>query len=153
MDTTGGESPPVVRNALLLEDDDDVKRRVGATGESRMEQFTTARELFAPADTVRLAFAQAMIANFDWCLRFYPDDTYRCDAKQPLWNISAFKRDDGRALPVIAGLRSCGHGRRPSQLVRQGLLRGIRPVALLDRNRGSQPAAADALPVFTGAAG
>ena len=59
---------------------------------SRMEQFTTARELFAPADTARLAFAQAMIGNFDWCLRFYPDDTYRCDAKQPLWNISAFKR-------------------------------------------------------------
>ena len=65
---------------------------VGATGEITMEQFTTARELFAPADTARLAFAQAMIGNFDWCLRFYPDDTYRCDAKQPLWNISAFKR-------------------------------------------------------------
>ena len=108
VDTTGGESPPVVRNALLLEDDDDVKRRIGATGEISMEQFTTARELFTPADTVRLAFAQAMIANFDWCLRFYPDDTYRCDAKQPLWNISAFKRADGPALPVIADFDLAG---------------------------------------------
>ena len=108
VDTTGGEQRPVVRNALLLEDDDDVKRRVGATGAITMEQFTTARELFAPADTARLAFAEAMIGNFDWCLRFYADDTYRCDAKQPLWNISAFKRDDGRALPVIADFDLAG---------------------------------------------
>ena len=108
VDTTGGEQRPVVRNALLLEDDDDVKRRVGATGAITMEQFTTAGELFAPADTARLAFAEAMIGNFDWCLRFYADDTYRCDAKQPLWNISAFKRNDGRALPVIADFDLAG---------------------------------------------
>ena len=112
VDTSGGEQQPVVRNAVLLEDDDDVKRRVGATGEITMEQFTTARELFAPADTARLAFAQAMIGNFDWCLRFYPDDTYRCDAKQPLWNISAFKRADGARPPGHRGFRSCRHGRR-----------------------------------------
>ena len=108
VDTTRGELPPVVRNALLLEDDDDVKRRIGATGEITMEQFTTARELFAPADTARLAFAQAMIANFDWCLRFYPEDTYRCDAREPLWNISAFKRADGPAVPVIADFDLAG---------------------------------------------
>src|SRR4051794_40832606 len=108
VDTTGGEQQPVVRNALLLEDDDDVKRRLGATGQITMEQFTTAREMFAPDDTARLAFAQAMIGNFDWCLRFYPDDTYRCDAKQPLWNISAFKRSDGPALPIIADFDLAG---------------------------------------------
>ncbi len=153
LDTTGGESPPVVRNALLLEDDDDVRRRIAATGEISMEQFTTARELFTPADTVRLAFAQAMIANFDWCLRFYPDDTYRCDAKQP--SVEYFSVQAGRRSGASGHcrLRSCGHGRRPSQLVRQGLLRGIRPVALIGRSRGSQPGAADALAVFAGAAG
>jgi hypothetical protein len=108
VDTTGGEQQPVLRNAVLLEDDDDARRRIGATGEITMEQFTTARELFAPADTARLAFAQAMIGNFDWCLRLYPDDTYRCDAKQPLWNMSAFKRADGPALPVIADFDLAG---------------------------------------------
>ncbi len=108
VDNTGAEPRTVIRNAMLLEDDDDAKRRVGATGEISMDQFTTAREMLTTADTARLAFAEAMIGNFDWCLRLDQDDTYRCDAKQPLWNISAFKRPDGEVLPVIADFDLAG---------------------------------------------
>jgi hypothetical protein len=103
---TGGT--PLVRNALLLEDEEEVKRRTEATGEIAMEQFTNAREQFSPADTARLAFAEAMIGNFDWCLRWYPGDTYRCDAKPPLWNIAAFERRGAKALPVIADFDLAG---------------------------------------------
>jgi hypothetical protein len=93
---------------MLLEDEDEVKRRVDASGEIAMEQFTSARDQFSEADTARLAFAEAMIGNFDWCLRWYPGDTYRCDAKLPLWNIAAFERRGAKALPVIADFDLAG---------------------------------------------
>ena len=64
------------------------------------KQFTSARESFAPRDALRIAFAQAMIANFDWCLRFYPDDNYRCNQRHPLWNVLALKTGD-RMIPAI----------------------------------------------------
>jgi hypothetical protein len=99
---------PVVRNAMLLEDDDDVMKRLGGTGEITMEQFTSARDRFAPHDTAALAFAQAMIGNFDWCLRFSPEDAYRCNARQPLWNVMAVMRGDGPAVPVIADFDLAG---------------------------------------------
>jgi hypothetical protein len=105
---TGTGGPAVVRNAMLLEDEDEAQRRLGGTGQITMEQFTSAREMFNPADTARLAFAEAMIGNFDWCLRLYPGDTYRCDAKLPLWNITAFERREGPALPVIADFDLAG---------------------------------------------
>jgi hypothetical protein len=108
VDTTAAEPRTVVRDAVLLEADDDAKRRVGASDEVSMDQFTTARDMFTTADTARLAFAEAMIGNFDWCLRFFPDDTYRCDAKQPLWNIAAFKRPDGAVVPVMADFDLAG---------------------------------------------
>jgi hypothetical protein len=99
---------PVVRNAMLLEDDDDLMKRLGGTGEIAMERFTTARDQFAASETTAIAFAQAMIANFDWCLRFYPEDTYRCNARQPLWNVMAVTRGGGRAVPVIADFDLAG---------------------------------------------
>jgi hypothetical protein len=68
---------PVVRNAMLPEDDDDLMKRLGGTAEITMEQFTSARDRFAPRDTAALAFAQAMIGNFDWGLLFDPDDANR----------------------------------------------------------------------------
>jgi hypothetical protein len=105
---TGAGGAPLVRSALLLEDDEEVKRRMKATGEITMEQFTNARDRFSPADTARLAFAEAMIGNFDWCLRFYPGDTYRCNAKLPLWNVAAFERRGTTALPVIADFDLAG---------------------------------------------
>src|SRR4030095_2522677 len=46
-------------------------------------------------------FAEAMLGNFDWCLRFEPGDRYRCDDRHPLWNLLARVRDSGPALPVI----------------------------------------------------
>jgi hypothetical protein len=108
VDTTGAEPRSTIRNAVLLEDDDDAKRRVGGTGEITMERFTSARDEFAASDTARLSFAEAMIGNFDWCLRFYPEDTYRCNPKQPIWNITAFQRSDGPALPVIGDFDLAG---------------------------------------------
>jgi hypothetical protein len=50
-----------------------------------------------------------MVGNFDWCLKYTPDDVYRCDASKPLWNMAAFERaDDPPALVLkdfdIAGM-------------------------------------------------
>jgi hypothetical protein len=102
------QGSPVVRNAMLVEDDDDVKKRLGGTGEITEEQFTTAQDRFSPSDTARLAFAQAMIGNFDWCLRFNPEDRYRCNANQSLWNVMAVTRASGGAVPVIADFDLAG---------------------------------------------
>jgi len=96
----GSNGRRLTRNALLLEDDDDAKQRFSATGAITEEEFTNADAAFAPADTARLVFAEALIGNFDWCLRMTPRDTYRCDGRHPLWNILAFTRD-GRTTPVI----------------------------------------------------
>ncbi len=66
-----------------------------------MEQFRSAKEDLAAADAVNLAFAEALIGNFDWCLKFAPNDRYRCDARKPLWNLLAVARKDGTVLPVM----------------------------------------------------
>jgi hypothetical protein len=91
-----GSGPPVVRNALLLEDDDDAMARVGGTAELPLETFGSVATRGATADAARIAFAQAMIGNFDWCLKFSPDDIYRCNEPKPLWNVLAFGRGDGK---------------------------------------------------------
>ena len=64
-----------------------------------MDAFTTAADRFPVPDAARLAFAEALAGNFDWCLKFTADDTYRCDERKPLWNVLAFTRDDS-AFPV-----------------------------------------------------
>jgi hypothetical protein len=92
---------PVTRNAFLLEDDDALVKRVGGTGQITEDRFDSAKERFDVRDTARLAFAEAMIGNFDWCLRFYPGDRYRCDDRHPVWNILAVVRGSGPALPAI----------------------------------------------------
>jgi hypothetical protein len=102
------QASPIVRNAMLLEDDDDLMKRLGATGEITMQQFSNARDRFAPLDTAVIAFAEAMIGNFDWCLRFHREDMYRCNARQPLWNVKAVRRADGHTVPVIADFDLAG---------------------------------------------
>jgi hypothetical protein len=92
---------PLTRFAMLLEDDGEARKRFGATGEIKEDAFGSAREQFVAQDTARLAFAEAMIGNFDWCLRMFQGDIYRCDERHPLWNVLALTRSDGRALPVI----------------------------------------------------
>jgi hypothetical protein len=99
-DAAGHRRASLVRNALLLEDDDDAKKRLGATTQLKDDRFDTARSTFHEADSARLAFGQAMVGNFDWCLRFYTGDHYRCDDLHPLWNILGFARDDGWTLPL-----------------------------------------------------
>lgn len=91
---------PLVRNAMLLEDDDDARRRYGADKDISEQHFTSAAQQFSPGDTARIAFAEALLGNYDWCLRMTPGDQYRCDARHPLWNILAFATGS-HATPVM----------------------------------------------------
>jgi len=91
----------ITRNAFLLEDDEDARERLGATRTVSEEQFTNARDRFAPEATARIAFGEALIGNFDWCLRFSAGDRYRCDARHPLWNVLAFAWPDGTVRPLM----------------------------------------------------
>jgi hypothetical protein len=104
-DAQSGQSPPqdrpLVRQALLLEDTDAGVKRIGGTRDIAEKEFTNARAQFAVADTVRLAFAEALIGNFDWCLKMTPDDRYRCDARHPLWNVAAAAIPGGKARPIV----------------------------------------------------
>jgi hypothetical protein len=95
------DSEPVVRNAMFLEDDREAMKRFGATREIEEAQFKDAGRDFAPEDAAKLVFAEALIGNFDWCLKFTPDDKYRCDARHSLWNILAFASPQGGAFPVL----------------------------------------------------
>jgi hypothetical protein len=88
---------PLTRNALLIEDDGDVMTRTGGS-EITMEQFGNVASRHAGADAGLIAFGEAMIGNFDWCLKYAADDTYRCDDSKPLWNLLAFARGNGTAL-------------------------------------------------------
>jgi hypothetical protein len=79
-----------------------------------MESFGDVRARGAAADAARIAFAEALIGNFDWCMRFAPDDIYRCNQPKPLWNVLAFDRGNGRTALVIkdfdlAGIVVGGH--------------------------------------------
>jgi hypothetical protein len=104
-DARPGQTPrqdqPIVRNALLLEDTDDAVKRFGGVREIGEKEFTHAQAVFRPADTARIAFAEAMIGNYDWCLRMKPGDRFRCNAQHPLWNVIAAVAADGKAVPII----------------------------------------------------
>jgi hypothetical protein len=104
-DPKPGQSPaqdePLVRQAMLLEDTSAGVKRFGGAREIEEKAFTNARAQFASADTVRLAFAEALLGNFDWCLKMTAGDTYRCDARHPLWNIVAAAGADGKARPIV----------------------------------------------------
>ena len=98
----------LTRNGFFLEDDHEAMKRLGGTREVTPEEFTDAAQAFATADAAKLAFGEAMIGNFDWCLKFSANDTYRCDARRKLWNISAYARDDGRAVAVMSDFDIAG---------------------------------------------
>jgi len=102
VDTTSPSSAAkrLTRNALVIEDDDDLRKRFGATAEITPAEFTNAQELFTPIDVARVAFTQALIGNFDWCLMMAPGDRYRCDARRKLWNMSALRTPSG-AIPIV----------------------------------------------------
>jgi hypothetical protein len=65
-----------------------------------MESFGSVRARRAAADGARIAFGEAMIGNFDWCLKYSPDDIYRCNETKPLWNVLAFDRGNGTVALV-----------------------------------------------------
>ena len=75
------QGTPLERNGFLLEDDDDAMARVGGKAELSLEAFGSVATRGAAADAARIAFAEAMIGNFDWCLKFSPDDIYRCNGR------------------------------------------------------------------------
>lgn len=90
----------LVRNAMLLEDDEAAVARIGGRSMAA-DEFGSARQSLDLDDTVRLSFAQAMVGNFDWCLRMFPGDTYRCHDTHPLWNLTIVERPDATAVPLI----------------------------------------------------
>jgi hypothetical protein len=92
---------PLVRNAMLLEDDSEALKRFGARSELPANQFGSAPSVFAMPDIAKLFFGQAMIGNFDWCLRMAPNDTYRCNDTTPIWNVLGLIRPQGMAVPLI----------------------------------------------------
>src|SRR5207248_1200706 len=64
----GGAQKTIDRNALLLENEKDAFKRLGGDRELPVEQFTNAREQFSTADSANLAFGEALVGNFDWCV-------------------------------------------------------------------------------------
>jgi hypothetical protein len=134
---------PLVRNAFLLEGNDEAVERLGGTGTIDEKSFTNARDQFAPEDTARLAFAEAMIGNFDWCLRMTPDDKYRCDDEHPVWNIVAATAGR-RAWPImydfdlsgmVTGPHPWFHNVFNEQFVRDGSQVDTEVVAQVQRTR------------------
>jgi hypothetical protein len=109
------QGAPLVRNALLLEDDDDAMKRVGGLAELALETFGSVATRGAQKDAARIAFAEAMIGNFDWCLKFSPDDIYRCNEPKPLWNVLAFDMGGGRTALMMKDFDLAGMvvGRHP----------------------------------------
>ena len=99
--STPAQDQPLVRNAFLLEDTDDAVKRFGGSRDIGEKQFSDAQAAFRPADTARLVFAEAMIGNYDWCLRMKPGDRFRCNGQHPLWNIVAAETSNGKAVPII----------------------------------------------------
>jgi hypothetical protein len=100
---------------MLVEDIDEAIGRVGGEREITEAEFTTARDQFATADTVRLMFAQAMMGNFDWCLRMSAGDGYRCNARHPLWNVAVADVKGDKDIPLIYDFDLAGMvaGRHP----------------------------------------
>jgi len=96
----GGGGAPLVRNAMILEDDDDAMKRFNGTAEIEMQTFGNAKARNATGDAGLIAFGQALVGNFDWCLKFTPEDAYRCDDPKPLWNVIAFDRGGSLALAM-----------------------------------------------------
>ena len=97
-----------MHNGFFLEDDHESLARLGASRELPPEQFHDAARDFAPADTAALAFGEALVGNFDWCLKLTPGDAYRCDARHPLWNVRAYAKADGHLTPVIGDFDIAG---------------------------------------------
>ena len=96
-----GNGAPLERAAVLIEDDNDAMARVGGTAAMSLDQFGSVKARDAETDGSRIAFGEAAIGNFDWCLKFAPDDIYRCNEPRPLWNILAFARAGGRAALLM----------------------------------------------------
>jgi hypothetical protein len=108
-DKAGGASAaPLVRNALLVEDDTDAQTRVNGRAEIPVDKFGNVRRRGAIDDASRIAFGEALVANFDWCLKFTPDDIYRCNDPHPLWNLLAFDEGNGKAALLMKDLDLSG---------------------------------------------
>jgi hypothetical protein len=108
---TPDQHRPFARNALFVEDDDDAMRRFGAEG--GLKNFADGRTNFTADDALDLAFGEAMICNFDWCLKFAADDPHLCEDDEILYNVLAFRRQEA-AFPVmydfdLAGMVTGGH--------------------------------------------
>lgn len=138
------------RNALLVEDDDDAVKRIGGSRSVEAGEFTTAAALFTAADAATLAFAEALVGNFDWCVKFTATDAYRCDAKMKLWNVIGARMPDGKVRPMlhdfdVSGIVTGSHNWFKSvfnaDFIRGASERRIEVVAQLQRTRSLFPRA------------
>lgn len=80
------------------------------------ESFGSVAARQAGADGVRIAFAEALIGNFDWHLKMAPEDNgYRGTDAKPLWNVLAFDVGGGTARLVMKDFDLAGMvvGRHP----------------------------------------
>lgn len=100
LDSGIANARPLTRYALLLEDDDDAMKRAGGASELTLDTFGNVATRHAEADAGLIAFGEAMIGNFDWCLKFSPDDIYRCNDPKPVWNVLAFDRGRSATLMI-----------------------------------------------------
>ena len=94
---TASSATAIERNAIFVEDIDSAMARLRAT---EVEHFENAAHDFTADDTIRLLFAEAMIGNFDWCLKYSAESTYQCTAKERLYNLIALKGADGTVFPL-----------------------------------------------------
>jgi hypothetical protein len=128
------QARPLVRNALLLEDEEAARARIHAVADVPMETFGNVQRRGAAADAVHIAFGEAMIGNFDWCLRFAPGDRYRCDDYKPLWNVIAFERPNGETALLASDFDLAGVvvGRHAwfSKVYNAGFLPSPSPIAI-----------------------
>ena len=141
---------PLTRFALLLEDDDEAEARLGASGQIGRRQRSVRRARRSIRPTRRgWRSREAMVGNFDWCLRMFRGDIYRCDERHPLWNVLAFERRRQASIPLPYDFDLSGAGGRTPHLVRTGVQRRLRAAAVERERRSAGTGAANAVAVRT----
>ena len=140
--TSIGAPEPLVRNALLLEDDDDAMARVEGNAELALEEFGNVGDARRAADAARIAFSEAMIGNFDWCLKFSPGRHLPLQRAQATVERARLRRTAAKPTLDDEGLRSRGHRRRKTPWFHTVWNRAFVRVEVGSRDRGAQPGAA-----------
>ena len=112
---------PLTRNALLIEDDRDARTRARAHEEIPMESFGHAAARGVSGQNAGLiAFGEALVGNFDWCLQVRAGRHVPVRRQQAALEHPGV-RDRQRRHVDDERFRPRRGRRRPAPLVRQGL--------------------------------